>query len=127
VGILKRSSPIPQGFVHCILQGPITAFDRDHFGAVELHLEHIGRFGGGYPPLPCRSRQGKPKLSADRRGGHTVLTGTGLGDDPGLPQALGQESLPDGVVDLMRSGVGQAFQLDVDVRTADFLSRVLRE
>jgi hypothetical protein len=40
-----------------------------------------------------------------------MLPGAGLGDDPALPQALGQHHLPDRVVDLVSTGVCQVFTL----------------
>jgi hypothetical protein len=36
-----------------------------------------------------------------------VLTRTGLCDDLGLSKSLGEKDLPDGVVDLVRTGVVQ--------------------
>src|SRR5690606_1481311 len=54
----------------------------------------------------------------DRGGGHAVLAGAGLGDDPGLAHAAGQQRLADGVVHLVRAGVVQVLSLEQDPRTA---------
>jgi hypothetical protein len=53
---------------------------------------------------------------ADRSRGDAVLAGAGLGDDAALSHALGQERLPERVVDLVRPGVGQVFALEKDAR-----------
>ena len=52
-----------------------------------------------------------------------VLTGTRLRDNAGLAHLLGQEALADGVIDLVGSGVGEAFELDVNLRTAQKFGR----
>src|SRR6185437_5934084 len=51
---------------------------------------------------------------AHRGAGHAVLPGAGLGYDPPLAQPLGQQRLPDRVVDLVRAGVVQVLALQVD-------------
>src|SRR5690606_28489707 len=47
---------------------------------------------------------------------HAVLAGAGLGDDPALAHAAGQQRLADGVVDLVRAGVVQVLALEQDAR-----------
>src|SRR5690606_29620455 len=44
--------------------------------------------------------------------GHPVLPGPGLGDDPLLAQPLGQQSLAQHVVDLVRPGVVEVLALE---------------
>ena len=43
-----------------------------------------------------------------------MLAGAGLGDDPLLAHPLGEQRLADGVVDLVRAGVGEVLALEVD-------------
>jgi hypothetical protein len=43
-----------------------------------------------------------------------VLTGPRLGYDAGLAQAVGQEGLPEGVVDLVGTGVQEVLALQID-------------
>jgi hypothetical protein len=45
-----------------------------------------------------------------------VLAGAGLGHDAPRAQALGQQRLADGVVDLVRAGVRQVLALEPDLR-----------
>ena len=49
-----------------------------------------------------------------RRGGrgHAVLAGAGLGDQPRLAHALGQQRLAEHVVDLVRAGVVEVLALE---------------
>ena len=49
----------------------------------------------------------------------------GLGDDALLAHALGQQSLADGVVDLVRAGMVKVFALQVDLRAAQALRQAL--
>jgi len=54
-----------------------------------------------------------------------VLAGAGLGDDPLLAHACGQQGLADGVVDLVRAGVVQVLALEQDLRPADLAAQAL--
>jgi hypothetical protein len=56
----------------------------------------------------------EPEESTGGRGGHPVLTGTRLGDDPALPHPLSQKGLPERVVDLVRPRMVQILPLEVD-------------
>ena len=51
---------------------------------------------------------------ARRRGGHAVLARAGLGDDPRLAHALGQQALAERVVELVRARVHQVLALEPD-------------
>lgn len=48
-----------------------------------------------------------PESSASRRGSDTMLTRTGLGDDPGLSESFGEKDLAESVIDLVGAGVVQ--------------------
>ena len=54
-------------------------------------------------------------------GGDAVLARAGLGDDPGLAHALGQQRLAEHVVDLVRAGVVEVLALEQDPRPARVL------
>ncbi|KAF5033572.1 hypothetical protein DSECCO2_605280 [anaerobic digester metagenome] len=56
-----------------------------------------------------------------------MLARARLGDDLGLAQALGQQGLAQGVVDLVRAGVGQPFELEIDLAAAKLAGQVLGE
>ena len=56
-----------------------------------------------------------------------MLAGSGLGDDPGLAHAAGQQDLADTVVDLVRAGVVQVLALEIDLRPAEMVGQALGE
>ncbi len=56
-----------------------------------------------------------------------MLSRAGLGDDAGLAHLFREERLAGGVVDLVRAGVRQAFQLDPDARAAQGAGGILGE
>ena len=55
-----------------------------------------------------------------------MLTGAGLGDETGLAHLLGQQCLPQHVVDLVSAGVVQVLPFQVDLRTAQVTGHLLR-
>ena len=55
-----------------------------------------------------------PKQGGGGGRGHPVLAGPGLGDQPGLAHAPGQQGLAHHVVELVRPGVGQVLALEQD-------------
>jgi len=56
-----------------------------------------------------------------------VLACTGFGDDALFPHALGQQSLAESVVDLVRAGVEQVFALKVDFGAAELFGEPFAE
>jgi hypothetical protein len=61
----------------------------------------------------------RPSSAHGGGGGHAVLPGAGFGDDAPLAHALGEQALPEGVVDLVRAGVVEILALEDDARPAD--------
>ena len=84
-----------------------------HLGAHQPHAEDIGRLPADVF-LAHVDDALQPQHGADRRRGHAVLAGAGLGDDAALAHPFGQQPLPQGVVDLVRAGVGQVFAFEED-------------
>ena len=79
--------------------------------AEQLHPEHVERLAldvdGAHVDLalePHQRRRGG--------GGDAVLAGPGLGDQPGLAHPLGEQRLPEHVVDLVRAGVVEVLTLE---------------
>ncbi len=70
--------------------------------------------------------QVEPEHGADRGRRHAVLAGAGLGDDASLAHALGEQSLTERVVDLVRTRVGEVFALQQDTTGADLLGEARR-
>ena len=57
-------------------------------------------------------------MGTGRGRGHAVLSGARLGYDALFAQPPGQQRLSQGVVDLVRTGVGQVLSLEIDLRPA---------
>ncbi len=118
--------PVAQGVVHRVLQRAAARGHRMHLGPQKPHAEHVRRL-----PLDIVrahvDHAFQPELGADRRGGDAVLAGPGLGDDPGLAHAAGQDDLAQHVVDLVRAGMVQLVALHVDLGAAQMLGQPLGE
>jgi hypothetical protein len=72
------------------------------------------------------------KAGAHGGSGNTVLASASLGDDALLPEPLGEQSLRDGVVDLVGTGMVQILPLEVNQRACSIgapvvLRQTLRE
>ncbi len=84
-------------------------------GPQQLHADDVEALApdvfGAHVDVALQPQQGR-----HRGGGHAVLARPGLGNEPGFAHAPGQQPLPQGVVDLVRPGVGQVFPLDIDLR-----------
>ena len=100
--------------------------DRDHFGAQQLHAEHVGRL-----PLDVGGAHIDDAVEAEQRAhggrGDAVLTGAGFGDDAGLAHAPRQQDLAHAIVDLVRAGVVELVALEIDLRAAQMLGQPFGE
>ena len=96
---------------------------RPHLGAEQVHAPHVGRLaldvGGAHVHDAVHAEQ-----RARGRGRHAVLPGARLGHDAGLAHAARQQRLAEGVVDLVRAGVGQVLALQ---EHADVVPRTVRQ
>jgi hypothetical protein len=129
VRVADVGNPIAHGLVDCILQRLAARIDLPDRGAEQLHPYDVERLAthvfGTHVDMALETEQ-----RTRCRRGYAVLTGTRFGDDPGLPHPLRKQRLPEGVVDLVRTGVSQVFALEQDTyvvsafgRTKSCLSR----
>ena len=99
--------PVPQGIIDRVLERARPAFDRDDLRAAELHLVDVDALAldvdGAHEDLGLHAQQ-----RADHRGGQAMLACAGLGDQLGLAHVLGEQTLAQRVVDLVRAAVEQA-------------------
>jgi hypothetical protein len=88
--------------------------DGHDLGAEQLHAPDVGRL-----PLHVHRAHvhdaGQAEPRAGRGGGHAVLPGAGLGDDAPGPEALREQPLAEGIVDLVRAGVREVLALQPHV------------
>ena len=111
VRVADRRHPIAQCLVDGVLQRARTAVHGFDVGAQQPHPEHVERLAvdvdGAHVDLALETHQRRR-----RGGGHAVLAGTGLGDQPGLAHPLGEQRLAEHVVDLVRTGVVEVLTLE---------------
>jgi hypothetical protein len=105
-----------------MLEGATARVDRCHGGAEQAHAVDVEPLAshvlGAHvdhtlePQQRCRGR---------RR--HAVLAGAGFGDDAALAHLLREQTLAEGVVDLVSTRVEQIFPLEEDPRPAELLAQ----
>ena len=109
--------PVAHRFVDRVLQRAAARVDAQHLGAEQPHAEDVQRLA-----LHVLRAHVDVALEAEQRAGgrrrDAVLARAGLGDDPPLAHALGQQRLAERVVDLVRAGVGEVLALQEDARAA---------
>ncbi len=112
--------PVAEGVVDGVLQRAGTGLDRDDLGAEQAHPGDVERLALGVDGTHVHDAV-HAEQGCGGRGGDTVLAGSGLGDQPGLAEAAGDERLPEHVVDLVRTGVVEVLALEDDPGTAGVL------
>jgi hypothetical protein len=85
-------------------------------GSQQAHSEHVQRlpthvFGAHIDDAL------QTKTGTDRRSSHAMLTRTGFSNDPLLAHTQGQQSLTEGIVDFVRTGVVEVFTLQPNAWT----------
>ena len=113
VGRFDAAHPIAEGLVHRIAQGPRTAAHRPDFRAEELHAEDIGPLAADVFFAHVDDAL-QTEVGTGRGGGHAVLPGARLGDDPPLAHPQREQDLAERIVDLVRPGVVEVLAFQVD-------------
>ena len=118
VGRADVGDPVAQRPVDRVLEGRRAALHRPDLGAEEAHADDVEGLAGDVLGAHVDDA-GEAEVGAGGRRGDAVLAGAGLGDDPRLAEALGEEHLADAVVDLVRPRVTEVLALEVDLAGAD--------
>lgn len=113
VGAVHVGDPVAERLVDGVLEGTAAGLHGDDLGAEHPHPGDVERLALGVD-LAHVDGAVEAEEGAGGGGGHTVLAGAGLGDDPGLAHALGQQGLAEHVVDLVRAGVVEVLALEED-------------
>ena len=125
VRVADVRDPVAHRFVDGVLQRAAAGVDAEHLGAEQTHPEDVQRLPshvlGAHVDVAVEAEE-----RARRRRRHAVLTGAGLGDDPPLAHPHREQRLAEGVVDLVRAGMGQVFALEEDARAARRLGQPRR-
>ena len=105
--------PVPNGLAGSVLERSGTGGDRPDLGAEQLHSCYIGSLT---PDILFTHIDNAVKIEqcAYRSCCNSMLTGTGFGYDPFFAHPPGEKRLPQGVVDLVGSGVAEIFAFQVD-------------
>jgi hypothetical protein len=115
VGVLDIGDPVADRLVDGVLEGARAGGDRDDLGAEHAHPGHVQRL-----PLGVLLTHVDHAFEVEQGGGggrgDAVLAGPGFGDDPVLAHPLGQQCLPEHIVDLVRAGVVEVLALEQDAR-----------
>ena len=113
VGVADVGDPVAHRLVDRVLQGLAAGVDLPHRRAEQSHAQDVRRLAphvlGAHVDVTLETEQ-----RARARGRHSVLTGAGLGDDARLAHALGEQRLPERVVDLVRAGVREVLAFEED-------------
>ena len=114
IGAFGVVDPVPKCFVDRGPERGVSAGHRLHPRPEQPHTLHIGRLAldvdGSHIDGAVQSHAG-----ARRGAGNPVLAGAGLGDDPSCSHLSRQQGLPDGVVDLVGTGMCQILTLQPDL------------
>ena len=120
VGAVDVGDPVAERLVDGVLEGAAAGLHGDDLGAEHPHPGDVEGLALGVDLAHVDGA-----LEAEERagggGGDAVLAGAGLGDDPGLAHALGEQRLAEHVVDLVRAGVVEVLALEEDPGAAGVL------
>ena len=118
VGRLDVRDPVAHGLVDGVLERRRARGHAAHLGTERAHPQDVGPLAldvlGAHVHDARQVQQGAGRGRRD-----AVLAGAGLGDDPGLAEPPGQQRLAEGVVDLVRTGVGEVLALEVEAEPRD--------
>ncbi len=125
VGGLHVGDPVADRLAGGVLEGGGAGGHRLHRGPQQPHAEHIqgltAHVLGAHVDHALQTEAG-----TDGGGGHPVLAGAGLGDDPLLAHPQRQQGLAQGVVDLVGAGVVEVLALQPEARSAFGAARSAR-
>ena len=122
---LNVGHPVTERLVNCVLERRRTRGHSDDLSAEHLHARNIeGLTLGVLAPHVDRAVEAEERSGG--RGGHAVLTRTGLRNNTRLTQFLGQQRLAKHVVDLVRTRVVEVLTLKKHAHAAKVRSEARR-
>ena len=124
MGVIDPGCPFPHGLGDRILQRRRAAGHRHHLCPQQLHSVHIQRLPPGIL-LPHEYHTLHVHQGSSCSSCHTMLSGTGLGDEPGLSHLLCQQSLPQHIVDLVGAGMVQILPLQINLCATQSVGQLL--
>ena len=117
VGRRDVRDPVAHRLVDGVLQRGRSRRHLADLGAERAHPQHVRRLAADVLGAHVHDAFEVEQRAGGRRR-DAVLAGPGLGDDPCLAEAAGQERLAEGVVDLVGAGVVEVLALEVQAQAA---------
>jgi hypothetical protein len=115
VRVADVGHPVAHRLVDGVLQRTAAGVDGAHLGAQQTHAKHVERL-----PLHVLDAHVDVTVEPEQRAGRgsrdPVLPCSGFGHDPALAHPDRQQRLPERVVDLVSTRVGEVFALQEDAR-----------
>jgi hypothetical protein len=111
VRVANARHPVAHGLVDGVFECSAAGIHLGHLGAQQLHALHIQVL----PPCVLAAHVDGARQLVSRRGGRgrdAVLPGAGFRDHARLAHAARQQTLADGIVDLVRAGVQQVLAFE---------------
>ncbi len=102
--------PIAHRFVDCFLERGLAGGDWNNFRSEKFHARDVQRLPF-HVDLAHVNDACATKPRRYGRGGDTVLTGAGFGDDAAFAHSLREQDLSERVIDFVRTGVEQVLAL----------------
>ena len=111
--------PVSKRLIDSVLQCAGAAGDRYHFSPAKFHLVDVYALTFG---IHCAHENLRlhPEQRPNHRRCQAVLAGTGLRDELRFAHVLRQQSLAQGVIDLMSAAMQQVLALDIDLKADVF-------
>jgi hypothetical protein len=117
--------PVAHRLVDGVLQRPAAGVHSQHLGAEQPHADDVEGLAihvlGAHVDVAV-----EPEQRARGRRRHAMLPRSGLGDNPALAHASGEQRLTDRVVDLVRARVREILALEEDPRAPRMRREALR-
>mmetsp|Transcript_16550 Transcript_16550/g.30032 ORF Transcript_16550/g.30032 Transcript_16550/m.30032 type:complete len:523 (+) Transcript_16550:478-2046(+) len=126
VSITHIRHPITHSLVNRILQRRLTIMHRDNLRSQRVHTENIQLLTFAIHSTHVHSAV-QAKLGTNGRRRNTMLPRTSLGNDTRLTNPLRQESLTNGIVNLVRPSMRQILPLEPDLRTTTHFRQTIRQ
>src|SRR3954454_11410273 len=118
--------PIAHRFIDGVAQRARAARDWPHFGAKQLHAEHVRRLTANILFAHVNDAV-QTEVGTGGGGCNAVLPGARLCDYAFLAHTDREQRLTDRVVDFVRAGVVQVFALEPDLSPTALFTQPLRE
>lgn len=125
VTFITCTYPILERSCNSVFENPRSMLDCDDLCSEHLHPEHIGALTV-VVDFAHINRTSKSHLSSHSSGCETMLTGTSFSDDPLFSHSLGDQGMPETMIDLMRASMQESFVFEKYLSSSELLAEIFR-